>query len=227
MIKRVLRNKVSDCFLKYYLRFNVCGCGLFFSLPFKVCVCSSQWTATIPSWFVCRKSAAFMSSSNPNQIQAAWNFKACSTKMKITYGYGPMDWRLVYVQVLDFASGAHADRTKAFKLLHVCKCIAQRKMILEEYWDRGPVSGNKLRIAFTPLCKNVLWGTAMIQGFHQRLARKCLKDYAAIAPHIDSRRQQSLKWRCLPFCIPKFRSSMPSGDILHETRQRQCAGCGL
>ena len=56
-----------------------------FSLPFKVCVCSSQWTATNPSWSVCGKSAAFMSSSNPNQIQAAWNFKACSTKMKITY----------------------------------------------------------------------------------------------------------------------------------------------
>ena len=33
VIKRVLHNKVNDCFLKYYLRFNafnVCGCGLFF-----------------------------------------------------------------------------------------------------------------------------------------------------------------------------------------------------
>ena len=49
-----------------------------------------------------------------------------------------MDWRLVYVQVLDFAFGAHAHRTTAFKLLHVCKLAAQRAMILEEYWDRGP-----------------------------------------------------------------------------------------
>ena len=147
VIKRVLHKKVNDCFLKYYLRFNVCGCGLFFSLPFKVCVCSSQWTATNPSWSVCRKSAAFMSSSNPNQIQAAWNFKACKHQNE-NYIYMAMDWRLVYVQVLDFAVWRACTQDYGFQ---AAACLQIDCPVCNDTWrvlGSKHFSGNKLRIAF-------------------------------------------------------------------------------